>query len=176
MPRIAAVPLTKAIGGGQVSGAVIVSGAVSIESGLIAVLSGEVVVSGYVAVESGAHVITQPGIQVSGAVQVSGEVIAKVSGEVVDIATPTTIPTAGIFVVTAASGGATLPPQAVISVTIKAMSENSGNIHIAGTALQSGEGFVLEPGEAVNIDIDNLNKIYVLAEVSGDRVTYLAVA
>ena len=162
MTRVEATGQRSGIGGGQVSGTVAVSGAVSIESGLVAVLSGDVTVTG--------------GVQVSGTVAVSGEVRAEVSGDIVDIAVPTSIPAAGIFVVGSQSGGVILTSGSVISVTIKAMSDNSGNIYVAGVALQSGEGFVLEPGEAINIDIDNMGRIHLLADVSGDRITYLGVA
>jgi len=55
------------------------------------------------------------------------------------------------------------------------MSKNSGNIHVGGWWLQSGQGFVLEPGEAVNVDVDNYGRVFLLAEISGDRVTFVGV-
>jgi len=98
----------------------------------------------------------------------SGEVITKpledvVVGSLVDI--PST------------SGGITLGTQTIDSLTIKALSRNSGDIYIGGNKTgsmpYSGFGLLLEPGEAINLDIHNLNAIRVYAAVSGDKVTYL---
>jgi len=141
-----------------------------------AAISGDIVISkisGEIVKISGETVITD----VSGQwviAKVSGETV-KISGEIVDIKVPTSLVGGGIFVVGAQSGGVILTSGACVSVTIKAMSANSGNIHLKGTALQSGEGFVLEPGEAVNLDVDNFGRVRLLAEISGDRVTYIGV-
>jgi len=102
-------------------------------------------------------------------------VVSKVSGEIVDIKVPTSVTSGGIFVVGSQSGGVILTSGPCISATIKSMSGNSGDIYIAGQALQSGEGFVLEPGEAINLDIDNFGRVHLLASVSGDRVTFVGV-
>jgi hypothetical protein len=139
----------------QDRGAMLVSGAV--------VVSGAVIVSGFVSIYSGS-------VSVS-----SGQIISKVSGEVVDIKVPTSITSGGIFQVTAASGGAILTSSPCVSVTIKSMSKNSGDIYIAGNPMQSGQGFVLEPGEAVNLDVDNMGRAWLLAMISGDRVTFVGV-
>jgi len=39
----------------------------------------------------------------------------------------------------------------------------------------SGHGFLLEAGEAVNLDVDNIGKVRACAVNSGDRVTYIAI-
>jgi len=179
-------------GGGQVSGAVIVSGFVSVYSGQIAVssgnigaqvsgavivsgnvsaqVSGAVTVSGFVSIYSGQVAISSGEIHV-----VSGQVIAKVSGEIVDLKVPTSVTSGGIFTVTGASGGAILTSGPCISVTIKSISRNSGDIYVAGNSMQSGQGFVLEAGEAVNLDVDNMGRVNLLAQISGDRVTFVGV-
>jgi len=166
--------------------------AVWVGSGEITVLSGDVR-----ATQLGAW-----GVQVSGAVQVSGEVslpstqpvkisgetvIAKISGETVaasvsgqpvDIIVPTGIVTNAVTTVGSVSGGTILTSADCISVTVKALSTNSGDIYVggytAGNAPYSGYGLLLEPGEAINVDIDNIGKIHVFATVSGDKVTYIA--
>jgi len=40
----------------------------------------------------------------------------------------------------------------------------------------SGYGLQLAPGDALSIDINNLNKIRVFAQISGDKVSYLGIA
>lgn len=117
-------------------------------------------------------------VKISGeAVKISGEVV-KISGQVVDLKAPTAIKTSGLFTVTGASGGANLYSGAVVSATVKALSGNSGDIFVGGSGYKpySGYGFLLEPGEAVNLDVDNFGEIWVVATVSGDKVTYLGVA
>jgi hypothetical protein len=146
----------------QASGAWLASGIWVQDRGAVMV-SGAVIVSGFVSIYSGS-------VSVS-----SGQIISKVSGEVVDIKVPTSITSGGIFLVTAASGGAILTSSPCVSVTIKAMSKNSGDIYIAGNPMQSGQGFVLEPGEAVNLDVDNMGRAWLLAMISGDRVTFVGV-
>lgn len=163
--------------------------AVWVGSGEITVLSGDVrasqlgawgvQVSGAVQVsgEVGATQVGTWGVQVSGAVQVSGEVTANISGQPVDIVIPTDIITDAVTMVASTSGGTVLTSADCISVTVKALSANSGDIYVggytAGNMPYSGYGLLLEPGEAINIDIDNVGKIHVYATVSGDKVTYI---
>ena len=124
---------------------------------------------------------------VSGIVGVSGEVHV-VSGEtttaivsgIVDIKTPTDIligPSNNPQVIGAISGGVPLTSGAIMSVIVKALSINSGDIYVGGykTGHQpySGVGFLLEPGDAMSINIDNIGKVNLFAEVSGDKATYI---
>jgi len=135
------------------------SGEIHVVSGAINVVSGQVI-----AKISGEFIVVT-----------SGVIVSKVSGEVVDIKVPTSVTSGGLFVVTAASGGAILTSGPCISATIKAMSVNSGDIYISGNPMQSGQGFVLEKGEAINLDVDNFGRVSLLAMISGDRVTYVGV-
>jgi len=82
----------------------------------------------------------------------------------------------GVLFVPANSGGIILSSGEVVSVTVKALSRNSGDIYIGGpdNPPYSGHGYLLEPGEAVNLDVQNLNKIRLVAVVSGDIVTWAA--
>ena len=83
------------------------------------------------------------------------------------------------IVVGAISHGIILWSSPVISVTVKALSINSGDIYLGGHATGqgpfSGQGFLLEPGEAINMDVDNTGKVHLFAEVSGDRATYAGI-
>jgi len=186
--------------GVQVSGAVQVSGEVSLPSTQPVKISGEtvkaeqhgtwgvqvsgaVIVSGDVSTSVSGDIVKAEqqgpwGVQVSGAVIVSGDLTASVSGQPVDIIVPTDIITNAVTTVGSISGGTILTSADCISVTVKALSTNSGDIYIggytAGNMPYSGYGLLLEPGEAINIDIDNIGKIHAFAEVSGDKVTYIA--
>jgi hypothetical protein len=192
MPRATATTRRAAISGDiviskvsgeivQVSGQIVqVASGAYLASGIYVVTAVTTNISGQVVwVASGEiHVVSgQVVAKVSGeVVNVSGEtVVSKVSGEVVDIRVPARLTSGGIFAVGAQSGGVILTSGPCVSVTIKAMSKNSGNIHVGGWWLQSGQGFVLEPGEAVNVDVDNYGRVFLLAEISGDRVTFVGV-
>jgi hypothetical protein len=150
--------VTTPSGGGQVSGAVIVSGTVAVISGQISVQSGQISVeSGLVAVLSGeVHIV---------------------SG-IVDLKSPTTIKISGNpFVVTGDSGGNILWSGDVVGVTLKALSRNSGDVFVGGSTHppSSGVGFILQPGEATSIDIDNMGQVRLCAQVSGDKITFMGV-
>jgi len=172
---------------GKVSGEAVkvsgetVLGKVSGET-VIAKISGEIVVAKI----SGETILTSVSgnvVKVSGeVVKISGEtVIAKVSGEAVSVSgnvlaieVPTEVKTGLIRIVTAASGGAVLHSGAVLSLKLKALSGNSGDIYVGGETNRpySGFGFVLEPGEAEAMDIDDFKRVYVVATVSGDMVCF----
>lgn len=81
----------------------------------------------------------------------------------------TTVTTAGTDVPLAAS-------TACVSVTIQAQTDNTGLIAVGGAGVDAtiatGTGNVLEAGDAITIDIDNLSKVYIDATVSGDGVRY----
>jgi len=115
--------------------------------------------------------------------KVSGETItAKVSGETVSIETPTTVKTGPIQIVTHGSGGQVLHSGSVKSALVKALSHNSGMIAVGGSgdrpwyeAACSGQGLVLDGGEAVSLDVDDFDAVYVVAEVSGEQVSFIGV-
>ena len=80
----------------------------------------------------------------------------------------------GVLIVPANSGGVILNSGEVVGVSIKALARNSGDIYVGGPDNRpySGYGYCLEPGEAWNIDVQNLNNVALVAVISGDRVTW----
>lgn len=81
-----------------------------------------------------------------------------------------------VLEVPANSGGIILSSGEVVSVSIKALATNSGDIYVGGpdNPPYSGHGFLLQPGEAINLDIENLNKVRLVACISGDKVTWVS--
>jgi hypothetical protein len=67
-------------------------------------------------------------------------------------------------------------PTAIVSVTIKALGDNTGNIYVGDSSVDSSNGFILEPGDSVSLDIDDLSDVYIDAQVNGEGVSYLGVA
>lgn len=81
----------------------------------------------------------------------------------------TTVTTAGTDVALASS-------TACKRVTIQAQTDNTGLIAVGFTGVDyteaTGTGIILYPGDAYELDIDNLADIYIDASVSGDGVRY----
>lgn len=62
------------------------------------------------------------------------------------------------------------------ALVIKALKANTGKVHIADSAAEAqtdASAYELGAGEAVTLNIDNVNRIYVDANVSGEGVTYI---
>lgn len=80
-------------------------------------------------------------------------------------------------VIGATSGGDILTSGRITSITVKALSTNSGDLyvggHIAGHRPYSGVGYPLAPGNNVTINIQEIGYVRIFAEVSGDLVAYL---
>ena len=58
-------------------------------------------------------------------------------------------------------------------VIVKAFYSNTGYIYVGASGVTSANGYVLEAGEAIGLDIDNLNKVYINSSVSGEKVSYI---
>lgn len=80
----------------------------------------------------------------------------------------TTVTAAGTRVVLAAS-------TTVKSVTIKALSTNTGLIYVGNSTVSSANGFQLAAGDTISMDIANLNTVNIDSSVSGEGVTYIGV-
>lgn len=79
-----------------------------------------------------------------------------------------TVTTAGTEVVLAAS-------QALLSgVAIKALHGNTGMIYVGGNPVTSSTGFVLDAGESIFIEINNLASVYIDSSVNGEGVSFVA--
>lgn len=120
----------------------------------------------------------------SGGYYASGVGVTMQSGTgIVDLIVPTTpiINNSGNpLLLDNNSGGVCLWSASVVSVTVKALASNSGDVYLGGsTAGQmpySGQGFVLSPSEAINIDVDNTGKVKAICVLSGwGRVSYMGV-
>ena len=184
-------------------GVIINSGVgVTVQSGYgVVLVSGLYVASGIyyasgvgVIINSGVGVTIQSGTVVSGigvtvnsgvGVNIGSAYVIMQSGTAtVDIIVPgtPTINNSGnpMVMQSGLSGGWPLWSAACVSVTLKALSDNSGAIYIggytAGQSPYSGCGFKLEPGEAINMDVNNTGKVRVCNSISGSAVTYIAIA
>lgn len=88
---------------------------------------------------------------------------------------PTTIYNGKKSVTTAGTRVTLASSQAIKSVTIKALSTNTGIIYVGDTSVSSSNGYQLSAGESVSMDIANLNTVNLDSSVSGESVTYIGV-
>ena len=58
-------------------------------------------------------------------------------------------------------------------IDIMADIDNTGIIHVGGSDLTSENGIALYPGDTYSVDIDDANKIYVLASVNAEDVAFV---
>lgn len=59
------------------------------------------------------------------------------------------------------------------SVTIKALSTNTGNVYVGGSAVSSANGFPLEAKGSVSLDIDDLNDVFIDVDNNGEGVSFI---
>jgi len=58
------------------------------------------------------------------------------------------------------------------SVTVKALNSNTGLVYVGNSGVSSANGYELQAGESLDIDIDNTNKVYFDVSVNGEGVSY----
>lgn len=63
----------------------------------------------------------------------------------------------------------------ILSVTIKALLGNVGDVYVGGSAVSSSVGFILSQGDGVSLEVDNLTDVYIDAANTGDTVCYIYV-
>lgn len=60
------------------------------------------------------------------------------------------------------------------SVTIRALHANTNMIYVGDSSVDSTNGYVLDAGETVTLQIANLSTVYIDSDTNGEGVTYLA--
>jgi hypothetical protein len=70
--------------------------------------------------------------------------------------------------------------KCIKGVLVRAPSTNTGNVYVGKSDVTAGtnantDGMLLEPGDAVFIEVDNPNKVYVIASAAGQKVFWIAV-
>ncbi len=87
---------------------------------------------------------------------------------------PTLIFTGKAIVVTPGSKITLGASQIIKSITIKALSTNTGIIYIGAITTSSTTGFQLSAGDSLSFDIANLNLVYIDASVASEGVSYFS--
>ncbi len=91
--------------------------------------------------------------------------------------TPTALTTvlSGIKLVTTAGTRVNLASNAIASITIKALSTNTGVIYVGGSAVAAANGYQLFANDTVSFDMDNTNAVWLDSSVNAEGISWLAV-
>jgi hypothetical protein len=103
-----------------------------------------------------------------------------ISGQAIQIPSPTVILTDNILAVTSASGGVPLSSGLVVSLVMTASNFNTGIIYVGGSGgtffPYPGHGYELSPGKSLSMDMNNMATPHLCAVISGDIVSFLGIA
>lgn len=120
--------------------------------------------------------------KVAGAVStsVSGNIVQveNVSGQVLNVSVSglSSVPTLlrnGYTSIGSISGGVIISSGTIIRVSLQNIPGND-IVWLGATGVNSGTGYLLVAGNEKQINIDNLNKVCVYAQTSGEYICYLA--
>jgi hypothetical protein len=99
-----------------------------------------------------------------------------VNAKITEISKPTTLYSGYKDVVPTSSPLSTNSVRVRSGVHLKAPTSNTGAIYVGANALATSalNGFPLEPGESLYLEIDNLNKIFVVSSGGSQKINYIA--
>jgi hypothetical protein len=83
---------------------------------------------------------------------------------------------AGSSAVTVATAGirVRLPDNpTAVGVTVRARTTNTGDVYVGGADVNAANGFALQPGEAVSVEVVNTSALYIDADNSNAQVRLL---
>ena len=81
----------------------------------------------------------------------------------------------GVVNVAAVGVRVNLPNVPCLSISIKAHPGNAGLIYLGDNAVAAANGYQLNPGDAVDLAIDNANRFWVDAANANDKISYICV-
>ena len=116
--------------------------------------------------------VTLPDVEIT----VDGQVAlaAAVINDVYTREVPLTTPANGKKTVTTAGTAVQLGTATNINtVTIKALNTNDGTIYIGDSGVDSTNGYELQRGDSLSLDIDNLTSLYIDSDNDGEGVSYI---
>lgn len=94
--------------------------------------------------------------------------------DVLTVSLPSTVYNGQKTVTAAGTAEALASSQALSAgVLIKALADNTNNVYVGDSSVDSSNGFVLAAGEEVFIEIDNLASVYIDVDTNGEGVSYI---
>jgi hypothetical protein len=97
-----------------------------------------------------------------------------VSGTVTTTETPPTAISHAVVSIPTAGTRVQLAAFACKCVLIKALTTNTGNVYVGGSAVAAANGYPLAPGDTIAVDISNVNLMYVDTATNSNSVAWIA--
>lgn len=103
-------------------------------------------------------------------------------GAATDVATSAPLPVSVATAASLGSGAVTLtlagtiqqlPNQAATGITVRALTTNAGTVYVGGSAVTASNGFPLNAGEALSLDVANTNAVYLTADTDGQAARFV---
>lgn len=110
-------------------------------------------------------------VTAANALSVDGSAVTQPTAEVA----PTTVLNGKKTVTTAGTRVVLASSTVAKSVTIKALTANTGTIYVGDSSVSASNGYALAAGDSVSLDIANLTTVNIDSSVNGEGVTYLGV-
>jgi len=107
----------------------------------------------------------------------TGDLKVTLDSEVVSTSetVPSTILNGLKTVTTAGTAEALAGSTSCKSVTVRAEIDNTGYIYVGNSGVDSTNGYLLEAGDTVSLDIANLSTVYIDSSVNGEGAYYIGV-
>lgn len=67
----------------------------------------------------------------------------------------------------------TLSSTSVHGLIVQALSTNAGSIWVGGNTVSASNGFELQAGQALGVATDDINKVYIDANIAGDKACFM---
>lgn len=99
--------------------------------------------------------------------------IQNATGGMADFTVPSNVGSGVKLITTAGTEENLSSSLSVKSVTIKALSTNTGMIYVGNSSVSSSNGFQLSAKDSVSLDISNLSTINLDSSVNGEGVSYM---
>lgn len=69
-----------------------------------------------------------------------------------------------------------LPDVPCRGATLRARTTNTGNVFLGGNLVNAANGYIMTPGAALDLAIDNLSRLYIDAAVANEGISWLVLA
>jgi hypothetical protein len=115
-------------------------------------------------------------ITAAAAVPVSTGTVTVSQSAVSMLIDPHTTIAASAQAAVAASTAYQLPNQTCVAVALKGRPGNTGNVWIGGSSVTNTNGFPLDAGDAISLQVNNMNLLYYWCDTANDRICWIVIA
>ena len=105
----------------------------------------------------------------------SGSPIDSSNPQDVTVVAGTTIYNGQTTIGVAGSAAVVKSTTTIKSITVKALVTNTGIVYVGDSSVDNTNGYELEAGESISLDVSDTASVYVDVSVNGEGVSYIAI-